>query len=231
MLYRLPMRPGDVLPLVLMAVMGCAGAGPVRSRAEFLVHSRDTPGSGAMLDRLAEQHWGYMDRFAGQLVARGPTISDDGEQHTGSVHILAAGGALEARRFAEEEPYHRAGLYAATTVVRFVNLLGRSMWDRPPLAEPPRSTFVVARWPSIPADAGARRAAAEAARAAHPDVWVFLGLLLGDDGGCVGIAAALDAAPGDAERSVRQVMEALGRGDAPIESQRWSRGGRPGAPR
>ena len=76
----------------------------------FHVHGQDRPGIGNELLDLAEEHWSYMDRFAGRLVLRGPTLTEDGEEHTGSVHIVdlparagadrIAGGpaALTARR-------------------------------------------------------------------------------------------------------------------------------------
>lgn len=198
----------------------------MRTSGEFFVHSRDVPGSGAALDALAPRHWDYMDGFADRLVARGPTLSDDGEEHTGSVHVVTAADLDEARRFAGQEPFQRAGLYGETCVVRFANLLGRSMWERPPATAPPRSTLAVARWPATVVDAEALRTAREAARA-QPDVWVFLGSLVDEDGGCVGVAAALDEAPAEAERHARAVTAALGHGDAPLELQRWRRGGRP----
>ena len=45
---------------------------------------------------VLEQHWGYMDQFAGRMVARGPTFSDDGTL-TGSVHIVDLPDVIAAR--------------------------------------------------------------------------------------------------------------------------------------
>src|SRR5688572_6327859 len=114
-------------------LLGCARGtqGRTRTLVDFLVYGRDAAGVGERLDTLAEAHWSYMDRFADRLVARGPTLSADGEEHTGSMHVIAVEDAGAARRFADEEPYHRAGVYAEIQVRRYVNVLGRSMWDRP----------------------------------------------------------------------------------------------------
>jgi uncharacterized protein len=53
-----------------------------------------------------------MDVHADALVARGPTLSADGTSHTGSVHVVEAATIDDARRFAFEEPYWLAGVYA-----------------------------------------------------------------------------------------------------------------------
>ena len=57
---------------------------------EFFCYHRDRPGSAALRADLLEQHWSYMDRFASQMIARGPTFADDGDTPTGSVHIVRA---------------------------------------------------------------------------------------------------------------------------------------------
>ena len=54
---------------------------------EFFCYHRDRPGSVALRDELLEEHWAYMDRYAAQMIARGPTFDGDGDTPTGSVHI------------------------------------------------------------------------------------------------------------------------------------------------
>jgi uncharacterized protein YciI len=190
------------------------------------VYSRDAPGVEARMTALTPAHWDYMDRFADRLVARGPTLSADGEAHTGSVHIVAVEDAAAARRFAAEEPYQGAGLFAETTISRFENLLGRSMWDRPRPTELRESTFVLACWPATPVDDALLRTARDAI-AARPDRWVFLGLLVTDDGaGSIGLVAAADADAAAAERALRELLAALRQDQATVEVHRWERGGR-----
>jgi hypothetical protein len=212
------------------SLAGCAGSAPGGEReaalVDYFVYSRDAPGVDERMTALTPAHWNYMDRFANQLVARGPTLSADGEAHTGSMHIVAVRDAGAARRFADEEPYQRAGLFAETTISRFVNLLRRSMWDRPPAPELRQSTFVLARWPAIPVDDQLVRTARDAI-VARPDSWVFLGLLVTDDRtGSIGLVAAADADAADAERVLRDLLEALRQEHAAVEVHRWQRGGR-----
>ncbi len=136
---------------------------------QFFVHGIDGDGVAGQLDELAEAHWTYMDRFAGQLVARGPTLSADGEEHTGSVHVLEAPDLEAARRFALDEPYARAGLYSSVSVTPWWNALGGTMWDRPPATRDLASTLVIARWPQVGCEPEARADAwREATRSITP---------------------------------------------------------------
>jgi uncharacterized protein YciI len=96
---------------------------------EFFCYHRDRPGSLALRDELLEEHWSYMDRFAKELIARGPTLADDGDTPTGSVHIVDLPDPVAARAFAFDEPNYQAGVYRDVLVRRWRNALGRTMWD------------------------------------------------------------------------------------------------------
>jgi uncharacterized protein YciI len=98
---------------------------------EYFVHGRDRPGSVELKIELAEQHWSYMDGYQERFIARGPTLTGGGDdaEPTGSLHIVDLPDAEAARTFAQEDPYHRAGVFETVLVCRFRNLLGRTMWD------------------------------------------------------------------------------------------------------
>src|SRR5580698_8575248 len=70
-----------------------------------------------------------MDRYEAELIARGPTLSGDGETATGSVHILDLPDAAAARGFAFDEPNYQAGVYRDVMLRRWRNSLGRTMWQ------------------------------------------------------------------------------------------------------
>src|SRR6202042_2822363 len=72
-----------------------------------------------------------MDRYEAELIARGPTLTDDGETATGSVHIVDLPDAAAARAFAFDEPNYQAGVYRDVLLRRWRNILGRTMWDFP----------------------------------------------------------------------------------------------------
>jgi uncharacterized protein len=194
---------------------------------QFFVYGIDDEGVDGQLDELSEAHWAYMDQFADQLVARGPTLSRDGTAHTGSIHILEAADLGAARRFAFEEPFARAGLYSAVTVTPWCSALGGTMWDRPPAAPDTESTIVIARWPGRVCEPEERDASWRALTdPVAREAVVFGGLLLGEDGReNVGLVFALDPGLPETERLVGTL------GCVPastsIVSQRWCRGGRP----
>ena len=88
-----------------------------------------------------------MDGFAGGMTARGPTLAADRERWTGSVHIVDLPNAEAAREFVEREPYNRAGLFDHHTILRFENLLGRTMWESPAGSADPRFLVIAQREP------------------------------------------------------------------------------------
>jgi hypothetical protein len=102
---------------------------PGRPAVEFFVYCRDKPGTARLREELGEAHWSYMDGFADAMIARGPTLTPDREMATGSLHIVDLPDAEEARVFAFEEPYYRAGVFREALVRRWRNALGGTMWD------------------------------------------------------------------------------------------------------
>ena len=97
---------------------------------EFFCFHRDRAGSVALREALFEEHWSYMDRYQGEMIARGPTLADDGTP-TGSVHIVDLPDPAAARAFAFDEPNYQAGVYRDVLLRRWRNTLRRTMWDFP----------------------------------------------------------------------------------------------------
>jgi uncharacterized protein len=98
---------------------------------EYFCYHRDRPGSVALREELIEEHWSYMDRYATEMIARGPTLAGDDETPTGSVHIVDLPDPAAARAFAFDEPNYQAGVYRDVLLRRWHNTLGRTMWDFP----------------------------------------------------------------------------------------------------
>lgn len=96
---------------------------------EYFFYCRDKPGTGALRKKIVETHWAFMDAYASEFVARGPTLADDGVTQTGSMHIVDLPDAEAARVFAYDEPNYRAGVYSDVFVSRWRNALGRTMWE------------------------------------------------------------------------------------------------------
>lgn len=61
-------------------------------------------------------HVEHLKAHAEQIVAAGPTTSEDGATPTGSVLIMEFGGRAEAEAFAAADPYAQAGLFQSVTI-------------------------------------------------------------------------------------------------------------------
>ncbi|MFC9316205.1 YciI family protein [Streptomyces nigra] len=188
---------------------------------EFFCYHRDRPASLSLRLDLAEEHWSYMDQYAKEMIARGPTFADDGETPTGSVHILDLPDAAAARAFAFDEPNYQAGAYRDVLLRRWRNVLGRTMWDYPGTSgDVPGGRNGGNRYLVIGLGAG------EPADLAVPpdrDVLIAYGPLLSDDGtGWLGTAALLQAPAPDTARAVLTSDRY-----ADIEVHNWDFGGRP----
>jgi uncharacterized protein len=180
---------------------------------EFFCHHRDRHGSLGLRHELLEEHWSYMDRYAQEMIARGPTFATDGETPTGSVHIVDLPDPAAARAFAFDEPNYQAGVYRDVLLRRWRNRLGRTMWD-----------FSGGR-------TGGNRylvlglGSGEAADLTVPpdrDELIAYGPLLSDDGAAwLGTAALLRAPNPDAARAVLTPHRY-----AAIEVHDWEFGGR-----
>ncbi|WP_406192898.1 YciI family protein [Kitasatospora sp. NBC_01560] len=179
---------------------------------EFLSFHRDRPGSLPLRDELLEEHWSYMDGFAEEMIARGPTLA--GDVPTGSVHIVDLPDAAAARAFAFDEPNYQAGVYRDVLLRRWRNTLGRTMWDFPG-GRTGGNRYLVLGLGAGPA--------ADLALPPDQDELIAYGPLLSDDGAAwLGTAALLRAPDRDTARAVLTPDQY-----ADIEVHDWQFGGRP----
>jgi uncharacterized protein len=179
---------------------------------EFLCYHRDRPGSVTLRDELREDHWSYMDRYAKELIARGPTL--DGDTATGSVHIVDLPDPAAARAFAFDEPSYQAGVYRDVLLRRWRNTLGRTMGDFPGGRTGGDRYLVLGL--------GAGEAADLAVPPGRDDDLIAYGPLLSDDGTAwLGTAALVQAPDPDSARAVLTPDRYAG-----IEVHHWEFGGR-----
>ena len=161
---------------------------------------------------LVEEHWSYMDRYAKELIARGPTFV--GDTPTGSVHIVDLPDPAAARAFALDEPNHQAGVYRDVLLRRWRNMLGRTMWDFPGGRTGGTRFLVLGFGPEQDA---------ELAVPPERDELIAYGPLLSDDGTTwLGTAALIRAADPVQARAVLAPDRY-----AEIEVHTWAFGGRP----
>jgi uncharacterized protein YciI len=181
---------------------------------EFFCYHRDRPGSVALRDELLQAHWSYMDRYATELIARGPTLASDGDTPTGSVHIVDLPDPAAARAFAFDEPNYQAGVYRDVLLRRWRNVLGRTMWEFPGGRTGGNRYLVLGL--------GSGQAV-DTAVAPDRDELIAYGPLLSDDGTTWLGTAVLVRAPDPG--AARAVLTPDGYVD--IEVHNWQFGGRP----
>jgi uncharacterized protein YciI len=109
---------------------------------QYVVYGTDRPGSGELKGRLTPEHWDFMDTYAAELVARGPSLTEDREETTGSLHIVDLPDGEALRAFAYDEPYYLGGVIEAVELYRFENRSGRTMWEFA-TADPSSSRYLV----------------------------------------------------------------------------------------
>ncbi len=179
---------------------------------EFFCYHRDRPGSAPLREELLEAHWTYMDRYAEQMIARGPTFADDGTTPTGSVHILDLPNPAAARAFAFDEPNYQAGVYRDVMLRRWHNTLGRTMWDFPGGRTGGNRYLVLGLGSSEPVDLEMPPGAEDL---------VAYGPLLSDAGGWLGTAALVRATSPNPARAMLTADRY-----ASVEVCNWRFGGR-----
>jgi uncharacterized protein YciI len=185
---------------------------------EFFCYHRDRPGSVTLREELLDEHWSYMDRYAAEMIARGPTLAGDGagdgDTPTGSVHIVGLPDPVAARAFAFDEPNYQAGVYRDVLLRRWSNLLGRTMWDFPGGRAGGNRYLVLGL------------GAGQAADLVVPpgrDELIAYGPLLSDDGSTwLGTAVLVQAPDPDKARAILTSDRY-----ADIEVHSWQFGGRP----
>jgi uncharacterized protein YciI len=189
---------------------------------EFFCFHRDRPGSLALREKLLEEHWSYMDRFADGMIARGPLFAGDGDDDplVGSVHLLDLPDAAAARAFAFDEPTYQAGGYRDVMLRRWRDLLGRTMWEFPGGRTGGNRYLVLGLGHDIaPGEGGPADLAVPPGR---DDDLIAYGPLLSDDGTTwLGTAALLRAADAETARTVLTADHY-----AAVEVYSWEFGGR-----
>jgi uncharacterized protein YciI len=90
-----------------------------KGHIQAMFHGLDRPGSRALRSEFRAAHEAYLARHAGMVMARGPLVSDDGEEAIGSVLLLDVPDMDTARALMEKEPFYSSGVYQESNVRRW----------------------------------------------------------------------------------------------------------------
>ncbi|HET8727409.1 MAG TPA: YciI family protein [Alphaproteobacteria bacterium] len=82
----------------------------------FFIHCVDKPDHGAVRAENRAAHLEHLERHRAQIVAAGPTQTDDLSAMTGSVLLMDFPDRAAAEAFCREDPYAKAGLFRSVTI-------------------------------------------------------------------------------------------------------------------
>lgn len=88
----------------------------------FMIRLLDKPQAADLRDRVRPEHKAYLAKAADRLAFGGPLVADDGKTMVGSLLAIDFDDREAAQAWLADEPFTRAGLYASTEVLAFVNL-------------------------------------------------------------------------------------------------------------
>jgi uncharacterized protein YciI len=88
----------------------------------YAFHLLDRSDATHVRTQLRPQHKEYLARVADRIAFAGPLLGDDGKTMIGSLLVIDFPDRESALRWQADEPFLRAGLYAASSVFAFSNL-------------------------------------------------------------------------------------------------------------
>jgi uncharacterized protein len=76
------------------------------------------PNFAAMREKGLQAHLDYLHSRKKILVVSGATLTDDGNQVTGSLLIVNVNSRAEAKAFVDEDSFQKAGMFTSVTITR-----------------------------------------------------------------------------------------------------------------
>ena len=90
----------------------------------FLINSRDKADSVDLRLANRQAHLEWAGELSHKIAMAGPVLSEDGESMIGSTFVIQFDEISEARAWAAEDPYAKAGLFDRTEIIPFLWLIG-----------------------------------------------------------------------------------------------------------
>lgn len=90
----------------------------------FLINSRDKANSVELRLANRQAHLEWAGELSHKIAMAGPVLSEDGETMIGSTFVIEFDEIGEARAWAAEDPYAKAGLFERTEIIPFLWLVG-----------------------------------------------------------------------------------------------------------
>lgn len=91
----------------------------------FVLECLDKPGSLDLRLATRAAHLAYIEGQVDKVIAAGPLLGEDGKP-MGSLLIMDFAAREEAERFAADDPYARAGLFASVAIRPWVKVFPKA---------------------------------------------------------------------------------------------------------
>ena len=82
----------------------------------YAIQSTDKPNTADLVAATRADHLKYLDANIDILLAAGPVLGPDDKTRVGSIVILDTEVRSEAEKFAANDPFSKAGLFAKVTI-------------------------------------------------------------------------------------------------------------------
>ena len=76
------------------------------------------PNSAAIREKALQAHRDYLHSQKSIVIISGATLTDDGEEVTGSMLIVGVNSRAEAKAFSDGDPFTKAGMFKTVTITR-----------------------------------------------------------------------------------------------------------------
>jgi uncharacterized protein len=85
----------------------------------FLIYALDKENMEEVRESVRSAHREYLRSYGSKVLASGALLSEDGTRIIGGLSLFDTEDAEEARSFAFEDPYEKAGIRSQTCVLRW----------------------------------------------------------------------------------------------------------------
>jgi uncharacterized protein len=82
----------------------------------FAIVCLDKPGHGTVRAENRPAHLAHLKAHEAQILVAGPLLGDDGQAPVGSLLVMDFGDPEAARKFADDDPYAKAGLFQSVDI-------------------------------------------------------------------------------------------------------------------
>lgn len=76
------------------------------------------PNSAAIREKALQAHRDFLHSQKSIVIISGATLTDDGEEVTGSLLIVNVNSRAEAKAFSDGDPFTKAGMFKSVTITR-----------------------------------------------------------------------------------------------------------------